>query len=149
MNDRASVVTHVLRGPKLPTLGVLAQSLQGALVHVTTTSGSSFRGTLDQCTEHLQMVLVNAEQTSDAGHVTMHEQVQLASDDVVGVEFAHAIDVHRLMRTKEKGAERQKLNRTKRAPGTEQRPEPSVLVVEGVHSNRSHVRSSDVDASSS
>jgi small nuclear ribonucleoprotein (snRNP)-like protein len=115
-------------------LGVLAQSLQGALVHLTTTSGSSFRGTLDQCSEHLQMVLVNA--------------VQLASDDVVGVEFAHAIDVHRLMRTKEKGAERQKLNRTKRAPGTEQRPEPSVLVVDGVNSNRSHVRSSDVDASS-
>jgi hypothetical protein len=86
------------------------------------------------------LVLVNVEKRSsdvNGADVTVHERVDVASEEVVGIEFAHAIDVHRLMRTKEKGAERQKLNRTKRTAASEQRPEPSVLVVDGVFTNRS------------
>lgn len=134
------------RTPRLPTLAVLAQSLQGALVSVTLTSGGSVRGTLDQCNEQLHMVLTNAEETSGSGESTLRERVDVAGERVVGIEFAHAIDVHRLVRTKEKQALQQRVNRSKRsAPADSARPEPSVLVVEGINTNRAHHRDDDDD----
>lgn len=142
----AASTATATRTARLPTLAVLAQSLQGALVSVTLTSGGSVRGTLERCNEQLQLVLVNAEETSAAGEASMRERVELGGERVVGIEFAHAIDVHRLVRLKEKQAMQQRTNRSKRsAPTDAARPEPSVLVVEGINTNRAQQQTDDGD----
>jgi hypothetical protein len=70
------------------------------------TSGAQLRGTLEQCSNggQFELVLVNVAENVGSGAMTSRSRVQVSGEQVVGIEFARAIDVHRLMRTKEKRA---------------------------------------------
>lgn len=93
----------------------MAQALIGALVTVSVNSGSQLRGTLEQCSNRFELVLVNVSETSSTGAMSSRSRVEVTGEQVVGIEFARAIDVHRLMRTKEKRAMGQRKDKSKRA----------------------------------
>lgn len=101
--------------PPLPTLVTLAQALIGAVVTVSLTSGAQLRGTLEQCVGgQFELVLVGVAETSASGAMTSRSRVQVSGEQVLGIEFARTVDVHRLMRTKEKRAMGQRRDKTKR-----------------------------------
>ena len=95
-----------------------------------------------------RIVLLHATAVVDGVEQSGVGRVELAGDDVVGIEFARAIDVHRLLRTKEKRAARQRINRSKRsrvdaAPAAavargDAAAKPERIVVEGVTRTRFH-----------
>lgn len=80
-----------------------------------------------------RLILTNA---TDLESTLVLPRVQVSSADVMSIEFARAIDVHRLMRAKEKRALTQRVDRSKRARVAPTAPRREVLVVEGVTNNR-------------
>jgi ribosomal 50S subunit-recycling heat shock protein len=76
-----------------------------------------------------RLILKNA---TELDSTLFKPRVLVKSEDVISIEFARAIDVHRLVRAKEKRARNQRADRTKRARAAPPAPKREVVVVDGV-----------------
>lgn len=83
--------------------------------------------------DNFRLVLINA---TDRESTLPSPRVQVNCADVISIEFARAIDVHRLVRAKEKRALTQRVDRSKRARVAPTAPSRDIVVVDGVTSNR-------------